>query len=71
MDVADANAQLWQTMVNNCMDAAPRVAAVASTAATQSVAPIVLPMPPKRPRDTLILLDRGETGGEACERRVA
>lgn len=71
MDMADANAQLWQTMVNNCMDAAPRVAAVASTAATQSVAPIVLPMPSKRPRDTLILLDRGEAGGEVCERRVA
>jgi hypothetical protein len=71
VEVADANAQLWQTMINNCMDAAPRVVAAASTAATQSVAPIVLPMPPKRHRDTLVLLDRGETGGEAFERKVA
>lgn len=71
VEMADANAQLWQTMINNCMDAAPRVVAAASTAATQSVAPIVLPMPPKRHRDTLVLLDRGETGGEDFERKVA
>lgn len=70
MEIADANAQLWQAMIDNCVEAAPRVVAAASTA-TQSVAPIVLPMPAKRPRDTLILLDRGEARGEAFERKVA
>ena len=70
MEVADANAELWQTMIGNCVDAAPRMVAAASTA-TQSVAPIVLPMPVKQPRDTLILIDRGEARGEAFERKVA
>lgn len=71
MDIVEANAELWQTMVDNCMNAAPRVVAAASTA-TQSVAPIVLPTPPKRSRDTLILLDREEkSGGETPERKVA
>jgi hypothetical protein len=70
MDIVEANAELWQTMVDNCMNAAPRVVAAASTA-TQSVAPIVLPMPPKRSRDTLILLDREEKGSETSERKVA
>ncbi|HEY8195133.1 MAG TPA: hypothetical protein VIF13_08785 [Hyphomicrobium sp.] len=70
MDLADANAQLWQTMIENCMDVAPRVAAAASSA-TQSVAPIVLPLPVRRSRDTLVLLDRGDHAGDASERRVA
>ncbi|HVZ06187.1 hypothetical protein [Hyphomicrobium sp.] len=56
IDVAGANARLWQTMLGNCVDAAPRVAAAASCA-TQSV-PIALPLPASRPRDALILLDR-------------
>jgi hypothetical protein len=72
MDIADANARLWQTMLGNCVDAAPRVAAAASTA-TQSVAPIVLPLPAAPSRDTLILLDRDEDrrSGTEFERRVA
>ena len=71
MDIADANARLWQTMLGNCVDAAPRVAAAASTA-TQSVAPIVLPRPTPY-RDTLILLDRmrDEPRAAELERRVA
>jgi hypothetical protein len=72
MDIADANARLWQTMLGNCVDAAPRVAAAASTA-TQSVAPIVLPLPEASSRDTLILLDRDRDSrnGAEFERRVA
>jgi hypothetical protein len=71
MDIADANARLWQTMLGNCVDVAPRVAAAASTA-TQSVAPIVLPLPTPN-RDTLVLLDRvrDEPGDTELERRVA
>jgi hypothetical protein len=70
MDMANANAELWQTMIENCADVAPRMAAAASTA-TQSIAPIVLPMPARRARDTLILLDRGEAETEDYERKVA
>ena len=57
-------------MIENCADVAPRMAAAASTA-TQSIAPIVLPMPARRARDTLILLDRGEADTEDYERKVA
>lgn len=67
-DAAKLSAELWQTMIGNCTDAAPRMFAVASTA-TQSVAPIVLPMPAKRSRDTLILLDREQAPTESYEQR--
>ncbi|MBN9281202.1 MAG: hypothetical protein J0H37_02840 [Hyphomicrobium denitrificans] len=67
-DAAKLSAELWQTMIGNCADAAPRMFAVASTA-TQSVAPIVLPMPAKRSRDTLILLDREQAPTESYEQR--
>lgn len=67
-DAAKLSAELWQTMIGNCADAAPRMFAVASTA-TQSVAPIVLPMPAKRSRDTLILLDREQAPPESYEQR--
>lgn len=70
-DAAKLSAELWQTMIGNCTDAAPRMFAVASTA-TQSVAPIVLPTPVKRSRDTLILLDHEQAPTESYEqRRVA
>lgn len=70
-DAAKLSAELWQTMIGNCTDAAPRMFAVASTA-TQSVAPIVLPAPVKRSRDTLILLDHEQAPTESYEqRRVA
>jgi len=67
-DAAKLSAELWQTMIGNCTEAAPRMFAVASTA-TQSVAPIVLPMPAKRSRDTLILLDREQAPTESYEQR--
>ena len=67
-DAAKLSAELWQTMIGNCADAAPRMFAVASTA-TQSVAPIVLPTPVKRSRDTLILLDREQAPTESYEQR--
>lgn len=67
-DAAKLSAELWRTMIGNCTDAAPRMFAVASTA-TQSVAPIVLPMPAKRSRDTLILLDREQAPTESYEQR--
>ena len=70
MDAVNASAELWQAMIGNCADAAPRMVAAANTA-TQHVAPIVLPMPAKRARDTLILLDRGESETEGYERKVA
>lgn len=72
MEIANANAELWQTMISNCADVAPRVAAAASSV-TQSVAPIVLPKSDKKSRDTLILLDRGgeTTRSAPRERRVA
>jgi hypothetical protein len=67
-DAAKLSAELWQTMIGNCTEAGPRMFAVASTA-TQSVAPIVLPMPAKRSRDTLILLDREQAPTERYEQR--
>ena len=67
-DAAKLSAELWQTMIGNCTEAAPRMFAVASTA-TQSVAPIVLPMPAKRSRDPLILLDREQAPTESYEQR--
>jgi hypothetical protein len=48
----------------------PQVAAAVGSAA-QSVAPIVLPMPPKRSHDKLILLDRRHETDEVLERKVA
>jgi hypothetical protein len=73
MDIADANARLWQTMLGNCVDAAPRVAAAASTATQSVVAPITVPFPEACSRDTLILLDRtrDDSGDSEFERRVA
>jgi len=68
-DAVRVNADLWQTMMGNCADVAPRMIAAASTA-SQSV-PIVLPLPAKRARDTLILLDREELETENYERKVA
>lgn len=68
VEVAKVNAELWQTMIGNCTEVAPRMFAVASTA-TQSVAPIVLPMPAKHSRDTLILLDREPAEIESYEER--
>jgi hypothetical protein len=70
MDAVNAGTELWQTMIGNCADVAPRMVAVASTA-TQSVAPIVLPLPNRRSRDTLILLDRREPETAGYERKVA
>jgi hypothetical protein len=67
-DVINTNAQLWQAVTEQYVDVVPRVAAAVSTA-TQSVAPVVLPLPAKRPRDTLVLLDR--EGGDEPERKVA
>jgi len=72
IDMADANARLWQTMLGNCVDAAPRVAAAASSV-TRS-APIAFPIPAAHSRDTLILLDRERNvrgNDEALERKVA
>jgi hypothetical protein len=69
IDVINTNAQLWQAVTEQYVDVVPRVAAAVSTA-TQSVAPVVLPLPPRRPRDTLILVDRNE-GGDEPERKVA
>lgn len=69
-DAAKVNADLWQTMTGNCADVATRMFAAASTA-TQSVTPVVLPMPARQSRDTLILLDRGKPDTESYERKVA
>ncbi len=69
-DAMKVNTDLWQTMMGNCADVAPRMLAAASTA-TQSVAPIVLPLPAKHVRDTLILLDREKAETESYERKVA
>ncbi|HVT29372.1 MAG TPA: hypothetical protein VHE81_15255 [Lacipirellulaceae bacterium] len=73
MDVIDANARLWQTMLGNCVDAAPRVAAAANSATQSVVAPITIPFPESYSRDTLILLDRtrDDSDGAEFERRVA
>lgn len=70
MDAVNASAELWQTMIGNCADVAPRMVAAANTA-TQSVAPIVLPMPARQARDTLVLLDREKPEPEGYERKVA
>jgi len=70
LDLINTNAQLWQTMTEQYVDVVPRVAAAVTTA-TQSVAPVVLPMPGKRSRDTLVLIDRQETPSSDLERRVA
>jgi hypothetical protein len=69
IDVINTNAQLWQAVTEPYVDVVPRVAAAVSTA-TQSVAPVVLPLPARRSRDTLILVDRNE-GGDEPERKVA
>ena len=68
MDLANANAQLWSAMFEQYMSSLPRVVAAVSTA---SGTPAVLPLPAKRPHDTLILLDREEEVTGAPERRVA
>jgi hypothetical protein len=68
LDVINTNAQLWQAVTEQYVDVVPRVAAAVSTA-TRSVAPVVLPMPAKQSRDTLLLLDRNE--GDETERKVA
>ena len=70
MDVFNANAQLWRTMTEQCVEVVPRVVAAVSSA-TQSVTPIALPAPVKRSRDTLILLDRAEDADTQSQRRVA
>jgi len=70
MDLFNANAQLWQTMTQQCVEVVPRVVAAVSNA-TEVVAPIALPAPVKRSRDTLILLDRGEDADKGLERKVA
>jgi len=70
MDLLNANVQLWQTMTEQCVETVPRVVAAVGTA-TEAVAPIVLPAPVKRSRDTLILLDRREDADKGSERKVA
>ena len=69
-DLVNANAQLWLAMTERCMSALPRLVAAAATA-SGAVAPIMLPVPAKRRRDTLILLDRDEVAAGALERKVA
>ena len=61
-DVYNANVQLWATMMQDYLDAAPRVAAAVETATEAVVSPAILEMPPKPAHDTLILLDRDEAG---------
>lgn len=69
-DFLNANAQLWTTVAEQYIEVVPRVAAAVETA-TEAVAPTALPLPaPKQARDTLILLDRRESG-EVLERKVA
>jgi len=70
LDVFNANAQLWRTMTEQCVETAPRVAAAVSTA-TQAAAPSVLPLPAKPSRDTLLLMDRDQSADDAVERKVA
>lgn len=55
-DFFSANAQLWTAMMQDYLETAPRVTAAVETAA-EAVAPKILEMPTKPPRDTLILLD--------------
>jgi hypothetical protein len=70
MDLAQANAQLWQAMLDNCAEAAPRVAAAANSV-TRSTTSAVLTLPVHQSRDTLILLDREARDEVEVERRVA
>jgi hypothetical protein len=70
MDFAQANAQLWQAMLDNCAEAAPRVAAAANSV-TRSTTSAVLTLPIQQSRDTLILLDREGPVNVEAERRVA
>jgi hypothetical protein len=70
LDLFNANAQLWRTMTEQYMEAMPRFAAAVSTA-TEAVAPTIRPAPARRPRDTLVLLDREEEATPALERKVA
>ncbi len=57
LDFLNANAELCTALMQEYIDAAPRVAAVVETAA-EAVAPAAVPMPAQSARDTLILLDR-------------
>jgi hypothetical protein len=69
-DYLAANAQLWETVVEQYVDAAPRVAAAVETVAEAVAPPTVHELPHAIPaRDTLILLDRGDTA--ELERKVA
>lgn len=69
-DFLAANAQLWETAVEQYVDAAPRVAAAVETAAEAVAPPTVHTLPhATRSRDTLILLDRDGTAEP--ERKVA
>ncbi|MBS0233381.1 MAG: hypothetical protein JSR99_07830 [Proteobacteria bacterium] len=69
-DYLAANAQLWETTVEQYVDAAPRVAAAVETATEAVAPPTVHTLPHAMPaRDTLILLDRG--GTPEPERKVA
>jgi hypothetical protein len=70
MDLLDANTRLWQTTIEHCAETMPYFAAAVGSAA-QSVAPIVLPAPPKRSHDKLILIDRSHETEDALERKVA
>ncbi|MES1179866.1 MAG: hypothetical protein ABUL43_01590 [Hyphomicrobium sp.] len=68
-DFLSASTQLWTTVADQYVEAVPRVAAAMETAA-EAVTPKVLPLPIRQPRDTLILLDRGESA-DMPERQVA
>lgn len=70
-DCLAANAQLWETTLEQYVDVAPRVAAAVETAAEAVVTPPeVHKLHHAAPRrDTLILLDRGGTAEP--ERKVA
>jgi hypothetical protein len=70
LDLINAHAQLWQTITEQYVDVVPRVAAAVTTV-TQPVGSTVLPMPAKRPRDTLVLIDRQEKSKNGLERKVA
>jgi hypothetical protein len=70
LDIINTNAQLWQTLTEQYVDVVPRVAAAVTTV-TQPVGSTVLPMPAKRPRDTLVLIDRNEKPKNGLDRKVA
>jgi hypothetical protein len=57
-------------MLDNCAEAAPRVAAAANSV-TRSTTSAVLTLPVQQSRDTLILLDREGPVNVEAERRVA